>query len=323
MQYPTAVTEDQRPFSGGSGNLPSSLGASVKAGDVGKVQQELLQVELDAAKVRGLQPNIDVPEHFVTQAEMRSILVDQLQKSYPREQARLDELEYWLLRFTNSPGINLFQMQADLLSEQVVGLYDPGKKELFVLGGQAQLDPAARTTLAHEYVHSLQDQHYDLRRLMPPDSRDTDKMMGAQAVVEGDATLSQLLYADQFLTADEFRNLVKTSAGYMDQNQLNSVPDVFRERLLFPYTHGLDFVKSLYARGGFETVNQALKEPPVSTEQILHPEKYLAANRDDPKPVGVPPLTHPGRGLGLPRYTDDRRIRAWPPAAREPHTEWG
>ena len=69
------------------------------------------------------------------------------------------------------------------------------------------------------------------------------------------------------------------------------MPSIFDEELHFPYTYGTEFVKALYTRGGFETVNRALADPPVSTEQILHPEKYLAAKRDMPVPVGVPPLT--------------------------------
>ena len=273
---------------------PSGTGAqsaNVQSSEVGQVQQDLLQVELDAEKIRGLHPKADVPEHFITQDDMRSRLLAEMNKNYTREQARKDELEYWLLGYIREPGINLFQLQADLLSEQVVGLYDPGPKELFVLSGKSRLDPLARETLAHEFTHSLQDQYYDLAKITPTDQKESDRFYAVKGLIEGDATLSGLLYSDQFLSAEEYKKLYESSAEDASGLQLDRAPDVFREELLFPYVQGLSFVRTLYTRGGFALVNSALENPPSSTEQILHPEKYLQTPRDEPKPVGVPPLT--------------------------------
>ena len=38
-------------------------------------------------------------------------------------------------------------------------------------------------------------------------------------------------------------------------------------------------------------MNNALANPPSSTEQILHPKKFLQSPRDEPLLVGLPPLT--------------------------------
>ena len=106
---------------------------------------------------------------------MRAQLLDDINKSYSNEDERKQELELWLLRFVSEPGIGLRQIEATLLSEQIVGLYEPDKKELFVLSGSNHLDAQARETLAHEYTHSLQDQYYDLRKLLPRQSTDGDR----------------------------------------------------------------------------------------------------------------------------------------------------
>jgi hypothetical protein len=72
---------------------------------------------------------------------------------------------------------------------------------------------------------------------------------------------------------------------------LDRAPRVFAEGLIFPYTKGFVFAQTLYSRGGWATIDAALADPPISTEQILHPEKYLASPRDVPMATGVPPLT--------------------------------
>lgn len=254
----------------------------------GQMQRDLLQIELDAARIRGLDPKEDVPEYFISRDELRKGIAAQQAQTYTREAARYDSLELWLLRMIPQPSLNLRQVGLDLLSDQLVGYYDPAGKELFVLNGSEGLEPRARETLAHEFVHSLQDQHFGLGGLLG-DSSSGERSIAGRALVEGDASLSGLLYADEFLSADDFRQLRESGTAY--SVTLERVPRVFRESLLFPYTRGLEFTQALYARGGFSTINAALNDPPVSTEQILHPEKYLASPRDMPIAVGVPPLT--------------------------------
>ncbi len=74
---------------------------------------------------------------------------------------------------------------------------------------------------------------------------------------------------------------------------MDAAPPVLRESLLFPYQTGLSFVRTLYARGGSAAVDRAYADPPVSTEQLMHPDRYF--HRDTPQQVGVPDLA---RALG-------------------------
>ena len=66
---------------------------------------------------------------------------------------------------------------------------------------------------------------------------------------------------------------------------LDSSPAFFAKDLLFPYEAGYDFVADLFERGGWDLIDQAYEKPPVSTEQILHPERYPD---DLPIPVSLP-----------------------------------
>lgn len=255
-----------------------------------RLNQEIAQVEKDASAVRGLKPTGDVPETFLSQSQMHDNLIKGLQEDYSREEAKQDTNELWLLRLVSDRSVDLYQLQADLLSEQVLGYYDPKKKDLFVLNKGQDLSPSARQTLAHEFTHALQDQRFDLQKLLPDKSTDDDRSLAIRALVEGDATLSGLSYAREYFTAKEKQQFLQENSGG-STSVLDKAPTYLRESLIFPYTAGPDFVNQLLQIDGFRAVDKALADPPTSSEQIMHPEKYLNQPRDVPVPVALQPLT--------------------------------
>ena len=46
--------------------------------------------------------------------------------------------------------------------------------------------------------------------------------------------------------------------------------------MIFPYFRGMVFCAKLDQRGGWAAIDEVYRNPPLSTEQILHPEKYRA-----------------------------------------------
>jgi hypothetical protein len=255
-----------------------------------QIDRLLEQIKTDTAKLRGLEPKKKVPEQFITQQQLNENLKRDMAEDYTPEEARRDAVALWLLRLVNDPSIDLYQLYLDLLTEQVAGYYDPEKDELFVLGNQQRLSPLARQTLAHEFVHALQDQHYDLEKLLPEETEDDDRSLAVRALVEGDATMAGLMYAYRYLSKEDFADMLEESQSASTE-VLDRSPRYIRESLLFPYDAGSEFVSRLIEQGGFERVNQALADPPASTEQVMHPDKYLNSPRDNPLPVPMPPLT--------------------------------
>ncbi len=118
-------------------------------------------------------------------------------------------------------------------------------------------DPVARRAIAHELVHILQ-YHY----FRPHYPTTLDKKMAIQALIEGDADL----------VADIYCNLTGMPPRPKPSIPINN-PYIALQS--FPYIYGECFVSYLYDRGGWKLVNQAYKIPPISTEQVIHPEKYL------------------------------------------------
>ena len=158
---------------------------------------------------------------------------------------------------------------------------------MVVVGQNGPLDLAAQWTYAHEYMHALQDQLYGLEQL-GNESQTGDEALAFRAFVEGEAELVQTLYIDYF-TAAELRELRNAPTDDSFSAIIESAPPIILAQTVFPYTAGLDFQGFLLQQGGFDAIDAAWSALPVSTEQILHPERYVAG--DEPLPVPLPPLS--------------------------------
>ena len=176
----------------------------------------------------------------------------------------------------------------DLLSEQIVGYYDPKQKVLYVVNGA---DPAvASVTVTHELVHALQDQYVNLDSIQSLHG-DGDRAGAAQAVIEGQAVYQQLRIAtNNDLGAipggwDGIRETVRKTSAQMPL--FSRAPFYIQETLVFPYLSGADFVKRFQ-----ETYpgKQPFERMPSSTEQIMHPRAYESTPPDAPTTVTLPAL---------------------------------
>ena len=174
-----------------------------------------------------------------------------------------------------------------LLTEQVAGYYDP-KARQFHLADWLDLE-GQKPVMAHELTHALQDQHFNLRRFEKWPHGDSDAELAAHALIEGDATLAMTIYmAKNPLVALAFTRSL-TSSG-ISSEQFNQAPRALRESLIFPYLQGLQWTSQLYKRGGWDMVSKAFTRLPLSSEQILHPEKYF--NYEPPIKVVLPDFTN-------------------------------
>src|SRR6185369_3555626 len=136
-----------------------------------------------------------------------------------------------------------------------------------------------QVTYVHEFTHALQDQYFDLNKLLSPDiENDPDQSLAVTSLVEGDATASMTLYMDAVAAKNPFAVVSMLVEGVQAGNLTlpAGVPPILTDELLFPYTEGLDFILALNKSGGWDAINAAFKKPPTTSEQILHPDKYLS-----------------------------------------------
>ena len=253
-----------------------------------ELAEEIAEIEAQTVEVRGLELLEQVPISVITREELRQNLTEDVTSEYSQEEADQDTQELWLLRLIDDPDLDLYAFQLDLLTEQVLGYYDPELDEMFIVSDEDGLSALAEFTLSHELVHSIQDQHFDLMEVRFYDQGDNDRDTAAVAVIEGDAEVAQMQYIET-MSPTELVELL-TEAGTMSSEVVDSAPPYLRESLYFPYEVGLTFVQSFHQDGGFEAINEILEDPPTSTEQIIHPEKYRD-DRDDPQAVDLSDLT--------------------------------
>lgn len=185
----------------------------------------------------------------------------------------------------------------ELMTAELAGYYEPLDKTMYLvsdLGG-----PEQQATLAHELVHALQDQHYGLGPLLEYRPDASDVQGAVHALAEGDAMsamLDQLLEAKGQKATDIPETLlaVQARAAAQFSSSVKRVPEVLKRSLIAPYVDGLAFVHFLRRRGGWAEVDRAWQHLPESTEQLLHPEKFLARERAVTVPVPPAPPGGPG-----------------------------
>jgi hypothetical protein len=219
---------------------------------------------------------------IVTPAQTRRDSLADLDRTNPPSRRRSDAQVLELLGLVQ-PGTDLRAVAGDISGEQVVGYYDTRRKRLAIVAGSGASDSVtSEITLAHELDHALDDQRLGLR-----DEASTgadDETSAYTALVEGTATAVMDEYARRFISPGAALGSAFSALG-PSAKASESIPPYLLSSLLFSYLVGERFVNRLRSVAhGWKVVNYALaKRPPASTEQVIHPEKYLVNER----PVAV------------------------------------
>src|SRR3954452_625405 len=206
----------------------------------------------------------------------------EVDRSYPPARRRADEEVLKLLGLI-PPQAELRKISGAIYGEQVAGYYDPRHKRLSVVRGASGL--SGEIVLAHELTHALEGQRFDIPE--PPSGTD-DRSTASQAITEGTATAVMLDYARRYIGSGDALSQALGGLGEASKKPETKLPRYVQDSLEIPYFGGLSFVQALRQRagGGWRLVNEAIgKRPPASTEQILHPEKWVA--RERPVPVSL------------------------------------
>jgi hypothetical protein len=267
------------------------LGGLMGATDV---TEATLQEEV--AEAGGLPFRRDVPVAFLGREELRAYLRELFDEEYPVEQARADERLLRALDLLPS-GTDLRALRARVLEQNVAGFYDerPGRRRLYAVSEDRSFSPMNQIVLAHELRHAQQDQYQDLYSILGTDVSDfDDRRLAWTSLREGDATLVMERFVRRRLgtlgVGVESTGQDPAEVGLFDVPgappglfDIPGAPPVVRDQLVQPYLAGLAFARALWGRGGGEALRDAWKDPPKSTEQVLHPEKYFA--REKPRTV--------------------------------------
>lgn len=253
------------------------------AGQEGPVPAFVQAVEEVAAAHRGLDFRHDVPVDVRTDPELDARLAKIVDASISPEQLDRRTLA-WRTIGVIPEDADLGRALRAYYAGQVLGFYVPGTGELVYAGSAARPSLLEGVVLAHELTHALDDQHFDLVRVDRLGSRCRDELsMAALGAVEGSAQ-----YFATTALADLRPLASGTGLGELGGETSPDVPPFFQALQQWPYVAGTSFIQSRIQAGGTDAVDEAIRHLPVSTEQILHPQRYP---NDTPQPLDVPDLS--------------------------------
>ena len=217
---------------------------------------------------RGLSFKHPAPVHFLSDAAFQKQVAPE-EAETAKDKAELEQAVRQLRALGLVDGsVDLRKAERDLLQSDIIGLYVPSKRSVFVRG--TTLTPATRVVLAHELTHVLQDQYFDLQKMK--ESAPGGDTGAVTALIEGDAVRVQNAYVKQLSAPDkrayarsqrdEQREVATTTSG---------IPPVLSDFLGFPYVFGPVLLQDLIATGGNAEVDRAFRNPPSEEAQVFDP----------------------------------------------------
>jgi hypothetical protein len=265
--------------------VPSSLPASPFAGLDASVSE--------LSKITGFRAVKKVQYDTITKDAFKKYLEETIQEQAKPEELEAQELALKKLGLVPM-SFDLVSSTVDLLTEQAAAFYDYRRKKLFLMeGGDAATQPVL---VVHELAHALADQHFDLGKFIRRGKSD-DASLARMAVMEGQATWLMMESAAQKMgvSLKTMPAMAESMSGATEQLAsqypvLAGAPLYIRSSLLFPYRDGFRFQHALIQKLGESSFSKVFREPPVSSQQILHPETYLSGAK--PSEPQVPLLAN-------------------------------
>ena len=238
------------------------------------VQAEIITIQEEVVALRGLEILEPVNDEIMPLLKLQILLTDLfITEEYLAELP--DQALVLIALGLMDPTYDLVNNTLDSKADSIGGFYLPDDNRIHVIG--TGFYGVEKWIYAHEFTHALNDQHFDLNSLgvYPECVRPQQACLAIRALVEGDAEFVQELWLENNLDQFEAHDILRFTTQPSPLFQSQTPPPYFGLRSYFPYAVGSQFIAALYAHGGWPLVNHAYTLHPLTTEQIMHPEKYI------------------------------------------------
>lgn len=251
------------------------------------------QTQPEVAEMIGLPAGDTVKIEMMSRADLRDFVLRTVDIEYPEDELARRSRCLWEVGLVPE-GYDLEQGFVDLLAEQAGAVYDPHTKSLrglsdlpsFLMNIQTQ-----KLIVSHELCHALQDRVIDIAAQSKTCLADLDREYALRATIEGMATVVMLAYS-QGLSIDQVPDGAALMRAGFAQNRKNpgmkalaSSPEYLSESLISPYADGAAFAQAWLRANPGSRLGAMLERMPLTSEQVLHFESYLAG--DSPTPVDL------------------------------------
>ena len=255
-------------------------GAFAQPDGAAKLCAQIPPLAEQLTKVSGMPMRRPVPCDFISKEKIKAFLDKRIKDVAKPEDLRAEELT--LKKFgLVPPDFDLAKNTVELLTEQAAAFYDYDRKKLFITDTTSS--ETQEPVLSHEIAHAIADQNYNLAKYIKAGRKSDDGATARLAVMEGQATwlMSELLARKMGQSLKDSPALLAMMSGATEGGAgqypvFDKAPLYLRLTLVFPYTKGMLFQNAVFDRNGTNGFNEVFLKPPVSTQQILHPEKYFS-----------------------------------------------
>ena len=244
----------------------------------------------DMSEITGLALREPLKKSLRSREEIRAYVIRQMDEDKDVAQRYADA------RAAEAFGLlpknfDLDAFMVELLTEQIAGLYDPKAHEFYIADWIALDDQ--RMVMAHELTHALQDQHFHLEPWVKAARPNDDAELAREAFLEGSATAAMVDYLLQG-TGKTVNSLPEFDPSIFTGDlgstpSLAKAPPFIKDSLLFPYFSGMTFAIAALKPAGWSSMGKVFAKPPVSSQQIMHPELYKTGRLAPP--VTLPNIT--------------------------------
>jgi len=265
------------------------LSVSIFSKEVNKKSNEDIfkkadEIMLKIASYGERKPNLTVKKALTSKKAVIEYLDSEIKNQYKENQFLAEEEVLKLMGLINE-DVDYEKAIKSVLGQEVAGYYNPKNNTMYI----ADWLPMAQQeiVLAHELFHAVQKQNYPaMEKMMAEDNSNPDKKLAVASILEGEATAIMLDYEavikrkssmsfDKIPGLEFIVNISMAMNPSKAFNKYSKYPQIMMSIMIFPYIRGLMFLKYFKAEGGWKAIDEIYKRLPVSTEQILHVDKYL------------------------------------------------
>jgi len=264
---------------------PASPSATTRA-EFARAADEVLN---DMSQITGLSLVTPLKKTLRSRDEIRTYVIRQMNEDKDPAQRYADAKSaeaFGLL----PKNFDLDSFMVELLTEQIAGLYDPKSHEFYIADWIPLEDQ--RMVMAHELTHALEDQHFQIDVWLKAARPNDDAELAREAFLEGSAMAAMVDYllrgtGKSVNDMPEFDPSLFTG-DIGDSPSMKKAPPFIKDTLVFPYFAGMTFTAAALKPEGWPTINKVFKNPPVSTQQIMHPALYKTGHV--PEKIGLPDI---------------------------------
>jgi hypothetical protein len=255
-----------------SANSPSANPDFLRAADEVLAQMsQILDLPIKQPLKKSLRSKQEIRDYIIRE--------EKEDKSAAQQYADTKSLEAFGLIPKNFP---LDSFMLDVLTDQIAGLYDPKAKEFYIADWIKPEEQ--REVMSHELTHALEDQSFDVDPWIKAARPNDDAELARDSVSEGTAMAAMVDYGlrDNNMGVRDLPDIAPfLRSGLIDEMASDTIlakaPAYIRDELYFPYFEGASFSQQfLKAHTGWADLKLIFENPPLSTQQIIHPELYAA-----------------------------------------------